>query len=86
MKKHPHGIAPFKSPESWGKKAKVQVFENGVKVETDKESFVVPIVDVTKNRVKANAILKADTINKGSRFLKPSYSVLGRSYQVSQKK
>lgn len=60
----------------------------GINVETKKESFTIPVVDVRRSddqRRKANQILKAANIHKGSKFFSPSYSWLGYSYNVSRK-
>ena len=56
----------------------------GIKVETDKEVFVIPIVDVRRNDDQRRI---AERMNKGksSKFMKPSYAQLGLSYQVSRK-
>lgn len=52
----------------------------GIKVETEKETFVIPVRDVRVNRVKAEAAIKANNINTGSKFLRPSYSLMGYRY------
>jgi hypothetical protein len=43
-------------------------------------------IDVRQNRVKVAAIKKENNRQRGSKFLKPSFSVIGRSYQNSWKK
>lgn len=52
----------------------------GIQVDTEKESFVVPIVDVRRDRGRVEGILKAGNIHRGSKFLQPSYSVDGHRY------
>ena len=57
----------------------------GIKVETEKETFVIPVVDVRDGdeaRNQGERILKAAN---QSRFMRPSFSEMGRSYQVSRK-
>lgn len=52
----------------------------------DDESFVVPVVDVrisAQHRASANACIKATNKTK---YLQPSYSVLGYSYNLSMKR
>lgn len=61
-------------------------FSYGIKVETEKDAFVIPVVDVRDGedaRRKAENIIKSQ--NKG-KFMQPSFSVMGYSYQVSRKK
>ena len=61
----------------------------GIKVETEDDKFVIPVVDVRVNedhRRMAEQITKSSNGHKGSKFMKQSYSLLGRSYNVSQKK
>lgn len=88
-KMFPYGIPPFKAPDGWAKPSKVSHLTKGegdekrligIKVENDKESFIVPIIDGVKNPQQANLAIKAVNVQTGSRFFKPSYSVLGRSY------
>ncbi len=62
----------------------------GIKVETkgnrrEQRDFVIPVMDVrdgSAERGAANTILKAA---KQSKFMRPTYSQGGNSYQVSQK-
>lgn len=58
----------------------------GIKVQTEEDTFVIPVVDVRHDRGKAEFILKSSRAQQGSRFMKPSYSLTGFSYQVSRKK
>jgi len=61
-------------------------FSYGIKVKTEKETFVIPVVDVRdgeKERAISKSIIKAQNQSK---FTKPSYSVMGHSYHVSRKK
>jgi hypothetical protein len=47
------------------------------------DAFVIPVVDVRRgedSRRRVNEIIKQQNIQRGSKFFKPSYSVLGRSY------
>ena len=57
----------------------------GIKVETDKEQFIIPVADVRRNRGLVESIIKASNISKGSKFFKPSFSILGYSYNHSMK-
>jgi len=53
------------------------------------ETIKVPVIDLTESeqhRKLGEHFLKADRINRGSKFMKPTFSVSGKSYQVSQKK
>lgn len=92
--KYPFGIPPFKAPESWSKKSVVHHVRQsdalvGIKVSTISETFVVPIIDATKSfsqRERANEQIKANNIQRGSKFFAPSYSAWGYSYNVSRKK
>lgn len=58
----------------------------GIKVKTSDDEFVIPVVSVLSDRITANNMIKQSKVNRGSKFLHPSYSVMGRSYQVSYKK
>lgn len=60
----------------------------GIKVTTKEDVFVIPVLSVrdgqpTRDRI--NYMAKNNNIRKGSKFMQPSYSVGGNSYQVSQK-
>lgn len=57
----------------------------GIKVETLKETFTVPVLDVRRNREIAELVLKGANIAKGSKYIKPSYSWYGYSYNHSMK-
>lgn len=60
----------------------------GIQVETEEDKFVIPVVDVRispEARKKAESIIKNNRAEQGSKFFRPSFSVLGRSYNVSQK-
>lgn len=91
--KYYKGIAPFKAPDSWSKKSKYYDVKQsdaliGIKVESHNETFTIPIVDVTKSysqRERAEEMIKENNIQRGSRFFKPSFSVLGHSYNNSRK-
>ena len=91
--KHPFGIPPFKAPESWSKKAILHVVKQsdaliGIKVQTLDETFTIPIIDVRNGysqRERAEEMVKANSIQNGSKYFKPSYSVLGYSYNNSRK-
>jgi len=66
-------------------------FSYGIKVQNDGNrrqwhDFVIPVIDVRDGedaRYQATQIQKAAN---QSRFMKPSFSVIGNSYQVSHKK
>ena len=55
----------------------------GIEVTTDSKKFVIPVADVRVNRERAESIIKAQN---SSKFLKPSYSWKGYSYNTSMKK
>ena len=57
----------------------------GIRVETDKGFFTIPIVDVRRSDDQRR---KAERMNKGtkSKFMSPSFSGNGLSYQVSHKR
>lgn len=60
----------------------------GIKVETHDDEFTIPVVDVRvspEQRKRAERILKASRTQTGSKFMKPSYSMMGYSYNVSRK-
>ena len=74
---------------------KVEILQNdnqasyGIKVTTEKDVFVVPILNVkdgqpTRDRI--NYMTKNNNIRKGSKFMHPTFAVNGNSYQVSHKK
>lgn len=92
--KYPFGIPPFQSPESWGKKSKYyDVSQNdslvGIKVESSKETFTIPIVDVRNGfsqRERADEMIKQENIQRGSKYFSPSTSLMGYSYNNSMKK
>lgn len=47
------------------------------------DAFVIPVVDVRRGedaRRRVNEIVKQSNIQRGSKFFKPSYSVIVRSY------
>lgn len=50
----------------------------GIAVETAKDTFVIPVVDVRVNRAAVEAFEKRT--NKASKFFAPSYSILGYKY------
>lgn len=55
----------------------------GIKVKTSKETFIVPVLDVRRNedaRRRANAFIRAGNIQRGSKFMKISYSGYGYRY------
>ena len=62
----------------------------GVKVTSKQDGdFTVPVVDARRSenqRAIASEIKRQNNFSKGSRFMHPSYSVIGKSYQVSHKK
>lgn len=78
-------IPPFKAPESWGKKSKVSNLVNkdkvvvGIKVEAPTETFRIPVIQPKD----AAAFEKQNP--QPSKFIKPSYSLLGYSYNTSRK-
>lgn len=63
----------------------IQVIKMDGNIESDR--FFIPVVDVRDGipeRGYVNTSLKASS--KPSKFMQPSFSVIGKSYQVSQKK
>lgn len=58
----------------------------GIAVETEKgDKFVIPVVSTARNESAVKQIEKAANIARGSKFMRPSYSVLGYSYNRSYK-
>lgn len=61
----------------------------GYKVTKHEEKpFIIPVVDVRRGekiRMIADYMQKIANIQKGSKFIKPSYSVLGFSYNAGRK-
>lgn len=61
----------------------------GIKVETSKETFVIPVLDVRDGDAAREQITHTQTTSnyhKGSRFMRPSYAGWGGCYQNSYKK
>lgn len=52
----------------------------GIRIETEKETFTIPLADVRRNRKQVDKIIKASNIQQGSKYIKPSYSVAGYHY------
>lgn len=55
----------------------------GFRVQTKKEDFSIPVVDVRiseAQRLKAGNILKERRATQGSKFIRTSYSLIGRKY------
>jgi hypothetical protein len=48
--------------------------------------FVVPVLDARVERSKVISATYATNFSKGSKYMRPSNSVAGFSYQVSRKK
>lgn len=60
-----------------------------IKVETSKETFNIPVIDVRDglaSRIRANGIIKAANYRRGSQYMTSSFSVNGNCYQNSFKK
>jgi hypothetical protein len=60
----------------------------GIKVKTDLETFTVPVLDVRRSEDERQIVekfIKAERSHSGSKFFKPSYSLLGYSYNISKK-
>ena len=52
------------------------------------ETFTIPVIDVRrseKERRYAKSMIKSVNVKTGSRYLNPSYSVMGYSYNKSMK-
>jgi hypothetical protein len=47
---------------------------------------LMPVFDVRDQRKKVEMILKQRNVDRGSKYFKPSYSVIGYSYNSSMKK
>lgn len=69
------------------------VNEPGLDIETEEqdvsgllEKRVLDVRNGLKERILANFILKQNNIARGSKFFRPSSSVLGFSYNTSNKK
>lgn len=59
----------------------------GYRVTNNKgEVFDIPVVDSRIDSGKADWMIKNQNAQKGSQFIKPSYSLMGHSYNVSRKK
>lgn len=61
----------------------------GIGIETNKDKFIIPVVDVRRSEDKrriANKINKASNAHRGSKYMKPSFAQHGLSYQTSHKK
>lgn len=58
----------------------------GIKVETEKETFIVPVIDVRDGESERSAVKSMIKAQNKSKFMNPSFSVLGHSYKVSRKK
>lgn len=57
----------------------------GYNVKTHDDEFRIPVVNGVRNPQEAKEMQKALNIQTGSKFFKPSYSVLGYSYNNSRK-
>jgi hypothetical protein len=57
----------------------------GYKIETDKDSFIIPVVDVRRNEDQRRIAERMVKNNNRSKFMHPSFSQIGLSYQVSRK-
>lgn len=58
---------------------RVTKFTDGI----ESDRFDIPVVDVrhgAASRKRVSAIIKQQNIQRGSKYFKPSYSVIGRSY------
>lgn len=63
-------------------------YSHRIQVETHMDKFTIPVVDVRdgeKERKAAKAIIKSSNISKGSKYITPSFSLLGYSYNHSMK-
>lgn len=61
---------------------RVTKLDNGVP--TDR--FMIPVIDVRDGKLEREAALKQLKQTRQSKFLKPSFSLGGNSYQTSHKK
>lgn len=64
---------------------KCTVLNNG----QNEDEFIVPVLYSTRSdseRAIVNNQIRLNNKNKGSKFMKPSFSVMGHSYQESYKK
>lgn len=94
--KFPYGIPPFQTSESWAKKSvrhflvkgKEEKEIIGIKIETDKESFIIPVMDSRRDfdKERLRNFTKSQNIGKGSQYFAASYSCIGYSYNKSMKR
>ncbi len=92
MKKYPlrpFGLSPFEAPKGWSLKSKVTTLAKGegadkrvvgFRVQNEEKNFVIPVLDNRYDPGVVSAQIKANNIQRGSKYFKPSYSVLGYSY------
>jgi hypothetical protein len=86
-------IPPFKSPDSWGVKSKATKLIKkagdkniiGIRVETINETFVVPIIDATLSEDNRRRVAAMEKAMEKSKFMQPSFSGMGYSYNRSYK-
>jgi hypothetical protein len=57
----------------------------GYRVKTHDDEFDIHVVNAIRNPQRAKEIQKAANIQRGSKFFKQSFSLLGYSYNVSRK-
>lgn len=61
----------------------------GIRATSRKDGeFIIPVVDVRRGqdaRWKANSIIKASSIQQGSKYFRQSFSLMGYSYNKSMK-
>lgn len=59
----------------------------GVQAKSKKEGdFIIPVMDVRRERSSVDRNTKSINSQRGSLYIRSSYSVAGFSYQVSRKK
>lgn len=61
---------------------RVQKFNNGVL----EDQFDIPVLDVRRSEEERKRVYKMISASNQSKYTKPSFSVMGFSYQVSHKK
>lgn len=62
----------------------IEVTKFGSGIEDDK--FIIPVIDVRDGKRERAIIANMTKQNNRSKYMQPSFSAMGRSYQVSHKR